>query len=96
MYIVFFYSASSFCKISKTRWAGTCLEVFKKLREDDMYKYKLFVSYKPFADFNESLQLKCIKEEMFFESSLEKIGNSRGLEQIMMPCFGRPALVTLN
>lgn len=67
--------------------------MFKKLREDYTYKNKLFVSYKPFYDFDESLESKCIKQEFFFESSLKKIDNSKGLIQDMVPCFARSALV---
>lgn len=59
-----------------------------------MYKYKLFVSYKPFDDFDKLLEWKCTEQEFFFESSLAKIGDSKGLMQQMLPCFGRPAFVT--
>lgn len=63
------------------------------MREDNTYKYKLFVSYEPFFDYDESLQSKCQLEEFFFESSLEKTGYVNGLMQHMVSCYGRPAVV---
>lgn len=54
------------------------------------------MSYNPFFDFGELLEWKCTEQTFFFESSVQKIGNSTALMQQMMPCFGRSAVVNPN
>lgn len=50
-----FSRGSSICEFPKVKWADVCHDVLKKLRENDTYKYEVFVSYEPFSDLDRKI-----------------------------------------